>query len=1538
MNKTGFPAITNVSLTVDKAMANGWPTSTTYVYWGQIYLDGSAYRFGESIDDEAMLKINGTTVFNNTTWNAASFGTVELEAGWYDFELRMFNRSSGGGPNSYGGFSTTKGFGYTKGTRADMDALNSGATFVIPTDPGDRSFLRYDNGLGFEDLITISALPSDLSEVSPAYGITNGIVSGDTIVFSAPDEVVLDNGVVVSTGCHIYDVDIETDVKTELEDSPFVGEVIDGRRTFTYTHGDTMRSAVWEWLWTKVDVDAVCEPSYAGTITGSGEGYDTSKEITLTATAKEGSVFVRWEGNVPEGVSASDAKITFMPSEPISLRAIFSNCHHVTPDAPAVGAGNTWSAPTSLTNAIAKAVAGDTILLKEGIYYLSEETVIEDASLVIVGSFAGTDDSKKGAPSVFMPDSGVKSRLFKITDSSIDFTDVVFTGGNVGSGNAVYSTDSDLSFTKCVMSNNVYSASVVRGGAIYASGGSLSINKSLFAHNSIKVAGDTTYGGAIYAKNVNPTLIDDTTIMTNSLANSVYNSRGGALAFEGGSAVIRNSTFEGNFIKRNDNRIDWRMGLGGTIYAKGMTRLEFEDTKFLGGFNNYLGQIENTSMHAGLMHLEGADQVVTMNRCVVNGAGIRASASTPDNGSIAIESGTLAMTNVVVSGGKGPIIEIADNSSAKLYVENCTLTGATSSYYKNSGNYGCINGYAIHHNGAGSSYVNNTIFADNENGCIFVRETSTSVITYSMTQEPMEGAGNIEGDPLFTDAKYCHLASEAGTYTNGWFDGGEWIYTKVTSPAIDKAYDKTPYANELQPNNYRANLGAYGNTDVAAKSVLGDDPVIKDALRVFAYPVKPTDTSVTISGDIGPYGKSAVVTVYMTTLANKDSDVETWSKYSVNGGNAVEPWTKFEVTIDGLSGSYCYRIKAEGGGEVAWTSPIEEFDLVKKATLSDIHAYAIMRKQATIAGVMGDNGGYDTVVSIAYWRDGDETETTVEANYNLPIATGEDFTVVLTSLEPGVKYNYRATAVNTAGPASWTGTFTTVSSDPKGWYVATMPAGEEDGSSFENPTTIQEAIANAGYEGDVLYLKAGAYIMDQQLAISSQKMAIKGGYVGTADMAKSGETIFTRTSDATIRFYHLTSSTVVFEDITFTGGNIGSGNAVHMTDSNVTFDNCVLSNNQYSATVARGGAIYAKEGTLTINDSTFTRNCLGAQGDTTYGGALYAEDVDPLLIDNTTFATNWIYNKQYASRGGALSLIGGSAIIRNSTFAGNYIERSNNYPDWRLGLGGTIFAQKMSKLEFADTKFIRGFSNFIGQGINSSMNAGLMYLDGSDQVVSMNRCVINGVGIRTSANIADNGSIALVSGVLAMTNVVASEGRGPILEVGNNSEAELYLENCTLTGATCSYYKNSKGYGCTNGYAIVHNGAGKSYVNNTILAGNENGDILTRDTTTSVVSYSMTQKPMEGDGNIFGDPKLYDAKYCHLRSHAGVYTGDWFGDNGTWIRTRKNNSPAIDAGDPDSDRLNEPRPRGPRINMGAYGNTSKASMSWKSLPTLMILQ
>ncbi len=80
------------------------------------------------------------------------------------------------------------------------------------------------------------------------------------------------------------------------------------------------------------------------------------------------------------------------------------------------------------------------------------------------------------------------------------------------------------------------------------------------------------------------------------------------------------------------------------------------------------------------------------------------------------------------------------------------------------------------------------------------------------------------------------------------------------------------------------------------------------------------------------------------------------------------------------------------------------------------------------------------------------------------------------------------------------------------------------------------------------------------------------------------------------------------------------------------------------------------------------------------------------------------------------------------------------------------------------------------------------------------------------------------------------------------------------------------------------------------------------------------------NGCIVGeDPLFADTVYYHLQSNEGVYEGGFF-SGGYWGKSVET-SPAIDAGDSESDWSGESAPHGRRINMGAYGGTSVASMT-----------
>ena len=115
------------------------PDNSTLVYTGEIYLPGPT-TFVESIDDGAILSIDGAVVLDNLAWNIASHVTyTPVAPGWYDFEVRFANGGGGYGPVTSGGWTASFGFGYDDQGRDTQEVAN----FAFPLDPGDGTLFRH---------------------------------------------------------------------------------------------------------------------------------------------------------------------------------------------------------------------------------------------------------------------------------------------------------------------------------------------------------------------------------------------------------------------------------------------------------------------------------------------------------------------------------------------------------------------------------------------------------------------------------------------------------------------------------------------------------------------------------------------------------------------------------------------------------------------------------------------------------------------------------------------------------------------------------------------------------------------------------------------------------------------------------------------------------------------------------------------------------------------------------------------------------------------------------------------------------------------------------------------------------------------------------------------------------------------------------------------------------------------------------------------------------------------------------------------------
>ncbi len=208
------------------------------------------------------------------------------------------------------------------------------------------------------------------------------------------------------------------------------------------------------------------------------------------------------------------------------------------------------------------------------------------------------------------------------------------------------------------------------------------------------------------------------------------------------------------------------------------------------------------------------------------------------NGGAIAAGDALALSNCVLVGNKA--LESGGGvSGANMDFQfgNCTFT-------ENLAPEGRFLADKTRASGQSKAQVDNCIVNDGENE--IWNEHTNLTVRYtdlrggaSMIHDPCGliewGPGNLDADPCFADLGYWdpngtpddasddffvagdyHLKSQAGR----WDPNSEsWVIDDVTSPCIDAGDPNSSVGDEPQPNGGRINMGAYGGTVEASKSV-----------------------------------------------------------------------------------------------------------------------------------------------------------------------------------------------------------------------------------------------------------------------------------------------------------------------------------------------------------------------------------------------------------------------------------------------------------------------------------------------------------------------------------------------------------------------------------------------------------------------------------------------------------------------------------------------------------------------------------------------
>jgi hypothetical protein len=403
--------------------------------------------------------------------------------------------------------------------------------------------------------------------------------------------------------------------------------------------------------------------------------------------------------------------------------------------------------------------------------------------------------------------------------------------------------------------------------------------------------------------------------------------------------------------------------------------------------------------------------------------------------------------------------------------------------------------------------------------------------------------------------------------------------------------------------------------------------------------------------------------------------------------------------------------------------------------------------------------------------------------------------------------------------------------------------------------TVQAAI-DAAASGDTIRVALGTYT--ENLRIDSKNIVLEGGYSSAfvRDVAANTTTLMGAGGNAVIN--------IIAADATIDGFRItgGTGSTEQLPDG------------------YHGGGIYSRDGSPTISNNILEGNDIRSGNppfDYFFGGAVYSTNAP-----NTTI-TNNIIRGNFAGRGAGIAVVGEAALIQ-----GNTIEDNVSVGDHGGGLYIGVVNARITQ------NIIR--RNEVGRALGYGWGAGLVVFNtGNFAEISFNQVSEN---FSFGAEFIDEGARADIHHELIYDNV-SQAGCGAAaaaiyVDGGEGVGSQVTINHVTVVGNVC---QNS-----TAGIGLQVEGMSVVSVTNSIFWNNGGDDFAIVDTSSLSITYTDSQEPISGTGNISADPLFVNEAARDLHLAPG--------------------SPAIDAGDPAAPFDNEPAPNGGRADMGRYGNAA----------------
>ena len=835
----------------------------------------------------------------------------------------------------------------------------------------------------------------------------------------------------------------------------------------------------------------------------------------------------------------------------------------------------------------------------------------------------------------------------------------------------------------------------------------------------------------------------------------------------------------------------------------------------------------------------------------------------------------------------GVIVFAADNSARTLDVENCTFA-----YNLLDGTYGTA-GIDMY---KGALTVRNTIFYGAKGGqsracgkdihvyadatadidyCLFESNSSDCFSAASASALTM-GAHNVFGDPLFTTP----LSAVSPYYiTSGKYTGYSLAAFDAVLSTIDVHVSNTAaaYSRSIDTGDPSSDFSAEPapNGGVSNLGAYGNTAEAATSTCLGQPALATGDISIAFADDTHP---TVTATIGGATPYNAQVKIEISDQDLSLGGTASESFGLAGVQIGdavAFSGKGYYTPGSTLYARVTVSAPMQ----------SDLVVYASATVTGTLPAFVGHGGG----ASVIHVREG--------------------------------------------------------------------AAGLGDGSDWANAfDNVDEAMACAAKNASKSEIWIAGTLVARSPAnlvtLTSTPLAIRGGFTGTEDSAAERVPGAYSTIDGANSNYRAfcfkNTALVSFERLVFTHATLGSqsqkGGHIYKDSGagDVVISDCRFEDNVANGNNSNYGLACYFQGTaaatVSITNCVFAYNRADGSGSpgSINGRVLYAQTLKRLVIDDTLFVSNGcnltagrlnaIPGRDWG-KGGVIYVNGAPLTMRNCEL------RANRSPI-RGNTGGIVLLENASyPSAFTNCLFV-GNANTYGETGSEYATGNNKYPYGGTILVNYNNAagVCDLQNCTVAYNISDakycGAGVQVVKGKLtAKDSIIYGNKAGP------SSYAYGDIQLWDDGSAALDYVRltSEMTFGESSAGAVV--ATKDRYTLSNVTYGDPafSTPLSTFESLVKLATY--------GSGNITFQYQYFDntaagiagivALDAHLCSPAGM-----FDNAGNLVTTETRYSTAIDAGDPESVYENEPDPNGSRVNLGAYGNTPKASMTTGGQPEI----